>query len=292
MLTWCVSVLLLTGAQAGAKIEPPQAAKGDAAAKLKECCSKVSAIGSYAYDSTVESEGGGFGGPPGAGGGRGAGGGAPPGAGAAAGGAGASGKRVDTTNGKVEIGKSAELKRGETLAYKLGDKLVYKKGGAWEVYVAPDFSGGAGGGAGGPPGGGRGAGGGEGFAMMSLANHTLPHDILRGIDAKLKDVKGTEADGKWTFTGTLTDAGADEVSGAKRAREMAERFAAGSGASVTASGTATILVGKDGNAEQIIFDTKMTTQRGESKRKQTIALKDWGKTKVEVPADVATKLSG
>ncbi len=335
MLTWCVSTMLLISAQDGAKLQPPPAAsKDDAASKLKERASKLGAATSYSFESTVESEGGGFGGPPGGGRGGapgGGAGGAPGGGGAGAGG----GTRTDTTSGKVEIGKTAELKRGETLAYRIGTKLVYKKGDAWELYTPPDFGGGFGGGppGGGPPGGGAPGGGAPGgappgggapaggvpgggapggggdfrerFALMGLANAVLPHELLSGMDSKIKDVQCAEADGKCTFTGALTDAAADEFSGAKRMREMAERFGGGAGggaggapasgggaSTVTASGTATVVYDKNGSIERVVIETKTTSPRGDSKRKQTIAFKDWNKSTVEMPKDAASKVTG
>lgn len=298
MLTWWCSLALLTAAQDGAKLLPQgAAAKGDAMAQLKERLAKVPTTGTYSFDSTIESEGGGFGGPPGGGAG-----GAP---GGAPGGGGRGGPRSDTTSGAVEIGNAAEIRRGETLAYRSGTKLVYKKGDAWEVHTPPDFTGGGGfGGApGGPPGGGGGArGGGEGrerFVMMTIANMVLPHELLAGLDGKLKNVTASESGGKWTFSGALTDEAADDYSGAKARREAFERFgggggaaAGGGGASTPASGTVTLTFGADGSVEQLVIDTRSVGQRSEMKRKQSVTFKGWGKAKVEVPKDAAAKLTG
>jgi hypothetical protein len=298
MLNWCVTATLLLGMQAGAGAAPKGAAKGDASAQLKERCSKIPTSGTYAFESKVESEGGGGFGPGGARGGGDAG--------------GRAGPRTDSTAGKVEIGKAAELKRDETIAIRTGDKLVYKKGETWEVYTPPDFGGGGFGGGppggappgGGPPGGGRAAGGGGGgegdmrerFRLMGLANMPMPHALIASIDAKLKDVTASESGGKWTFSGTLTEAGADEISGLKA---MRERFggaggagAAGGAPQMSASGAAAITFAADGSLEQVVFETKTTTPRGESKRKQTIAFSEWGKAKVEVPKAAAEKLTG
>lgn len=316
LLQLCVSALLLGGTQEGATAAPPPAAaKGDATAMLKERLGKLKELKSYAFEAM--DDGAGMGGRGRGRGGGGEGGGAPP--------------APTPTTGKVEIGKGVELHRGETLAYKKGDKLVYKKGDGWELYEAPEFGGGAaggsagggerprrgeggggegggggerprrgegaGGGAGGPPGGGGDMR--ERFAMMGLANQILPHEMLEKITKGLRDVQCNPSDGSFTFTGKLDDAAADDVSGAKRVREMFAGGGRGGGGgggtaggefSITAAGTATIVFDGNGHPTKLVVETTTTTQRGETKRTQSFAFKACGATKVELPADAAAKL--
>ena len=301
----CLLAALATADQALAP--PPAAAKGDAGAMLKEKVAKLSELKSYAFE-VVEDGAGGFGRGRG-GGGDAAGGGAPP--------------APTPTAGKVDVGSnSVAFTRGETVAYRVDKKTVYKKGEAWELYVPFDFSGGgggrggggappaggggappAGGGAGGPPGGGDRNAMREAMAVGSLANQTLPHELLASMPSKFGDLKCNEADGKCTFTGALSADAADEFSGAKR---MRERFAGrgggadGGGAggaaagapTITAKGTATIVFDAAGMPQQIVIETTTTSPRGDSTRKQSYTLKDFGAVKVEVPKEATAKLTG
>ncbi len=308
-----VSTLLSGAAQDGAKLAPPPAAAtGDASAMLKEKLAALQALKSYTFEALDDGAGmggrgrGGRGGPGGAPGGAGDAGGAPP--------------APTPTVGKVEIGKGVELTRGESVAYRHDTKMVYKKGDAWELYTPPDFGGGgrggAGGGAGGPPTGGA-AGGGAGgppgggdmsamrerMAMGGLANQVLPHELLMGMHGKMRDLICTAADGGCTISGALSEEAADELSGAKRVKEMfagggfgggaggATAGGAGGGMTITSSGTASITFDAAGMPAQIVIETTMTSPRGDTKRKQSYTLKAFGATKVEVPKDAASKLA-
>lgn len=314
----CVSAWLsAAGANGQALTPPPAAAKGDAGAMLREKVAKLSELKSYAFE-VLDDGAGGFGRRGGRGGGDAAGGGAPP-----------APPAPTPTAGKVEVGsKSVAFTRGETVAYRVDKKTVYKKGEAWELYVPFDFSSGgrggggqtggggappAGGGAGGgapPAGGGAGAppGGGDRSAMRDLmtvgtmANQTLPHELLASMPSKFRDVTCNEADGKATFTGALSDEAADELSGAKRVREMfagrgggpdgGAAGAAGGSTTITAKGTATIVFDAAGNPLQITIETTTTGPRGDTPRKQSYTLKEFGAVKVEVPKEAAAKLAG
>lgn len=264
LLNVCVSAFLLAADPALAQVAPPPAAAtGDATAMLKEKIAKLDGVKSYSFE-LIDDGFSGFGR------GRGGRGGAPGGPGGTAGGggggdAGAAPPAPTSVVGMVEVGKGEQLTRGETVAFRRSGELVYKKGEAWELYVAPDFSGFGGGGAaggagggrggGGPPGGGGapggaggppgaggaaggaggaagGAGGFEGmrelFAVMPLASQQLPHELVKSLIGKVATPTcTTNADGSCTFTAALTDDGADDLSGAKR---MRERFGGGGGA--------------------------------------------------------------
>jgi len=325
----CVSAWLsAAGADGPTFAPPPAAAKGDAGALLKEKVAKLSELKSYAFE-VLDDGMGGFGRGRGRGGG-GAGGG---GGDAAAGGA---PPAPTPTTAKVEVGsKSVAFTRGETVAYRVDKKTVYKKGEAWELYVPFEFGGGnrgggpggggappggaggappAGGGAGGPPGAGGGAGGPPGGGDFSgmrelmvvggMANQTLPHDLIASLPAKFREVQCSEADGKCTFTGALSDEAADELSGAKRMREMfagrggggagagGATSSVGGGATVTAKGTATIVFDVAGNPLSLVIETTTTGPRGDTPRKQAYSLKEFGAVKVEVPKEAAAKLAG
>ncbi|MBM4016494.1 MAG: hypothetical protein FJ293_16235, partial [Planctomycetes bacterium] len=157
LLNVCVSAFLLAADPALAQVAPPPAAAtGDATAMLKEKIAKLDGVKSYSFE-LIDDGFSGFGR------GRGGRGGAPGGPGGTAGGgggdAGAAPPAPTSVVGMVEVGKGEQLTRGETVAFRRSGELVYKKGEAWELYVAPDFSGFGGGGAAGGAGGGRGGGG-------------------------------------------------------------------------------------------------------------------------------------
>jgi len=137
-----------------------------------------------------------------------------------------------------------------------------------------------------------------------MANQTLPHELLASMPAKFRDLQCKEADCKCTFTGALSDEAADELSGAKRLREMfagrggggagggGATTAAGGGTTITAKGTATIVFDAAGNPLSIVIETTTTGPRGDTPRKQAYSLKEFGAVKVEVPKEAAAKLAG
>lgn len=183
MLTFLFSSILIATPQAGAPpAAAPAAAKPAAAevpAELKKAAAAVTDAKSYAFETSVESTGGMFGGRGGRGrGGRGEGGGgaagggagappaggaapagAPAGGGAAAGGRGGPPEGPQLYSGKFEKGKPVALKHDDDTVYRLDQQIVYSKDGQWEVFTAGQFGqggprGGRGGGAGGPAAGG------------------------------------------------------------------------------------------------------------------------------------------
>jgi hypothetical protein len=276
MLKWIVPALLALAARAGGQAgAPPAAAKSDATADLKAACAKIAAGKSYSFDSSSENDAPAPGGGP----------------------------RDNTPfAGKVEIGGVAELKRGDTVAYRKGEKLACKKKDSWELYSdAPAKGGGGGGGKGGRYGGGGGGSGTEAkekVALKSLSVMVLPHDLLATFDANVRDVKASDSDGKHVFTATLTDSAALELSGAKEMNGAAPRGpdANGklgtSGGSYKATGTATFVIGKDGNAERVVIETQIKNKVNDYKQKRTIALRDWGTAKFNAPKDAVAALGG
>jgi hypothetical protein len=266
--------------------------------------------------------GGGRGGGSGGGSGSGSGGGAGGASGAGGtngggnrGGGGRGGFDNASTVGKYVEGAPVELKRGDVLAYRRGDKLTYLKNGNWELPPDPQGGGngggtgggnggGRGGGAGGGAGGGRGGGsgggggggggkrggygGGEGWTLMALSNLKLPHELLAGVDAKLTDVKASDEAGKRVFVGTLTKESAEELSGARRMREMAAQ--GGKPAEVNATGTLRVVFTKDDRIDVLVVETKTSSGMGDFTMRQTYSLKDAGTTKVEPPKEALAKL--
>lgn len=283
MLKWIVPTLIALAARSGgqAGAPPPAAKSGDAAADLKAQCAKVAEKKSYSFDSTVENDA------PAPGGGT---------------------RDNTAVAGKVEIGGVAELKRGDVLAYRKGEKLATKKKDAWELFNPDAAPKGGGGGKGG-----RGYGGGGGgseqkehLALRSLMTMSLPHEMLASIDSSVHDVKVAEADGKKTFTAALTDSAAMELSGAKELNGAMARggggggggkgagggAAASGGGPFKATGSATVVVGKDGAVEKVVFETQVKNKTNEYKQKHSVTLKEWGAAKVAAPKEALTLIGG
>jgi hypothetical protein len=316
MLAGWTSLVFAICCQVPGKLERPEAiaAQGasDAVKELKEKVAKSAAAKSYAFELKTEREMSGGGGAAGgasggAGSGSGAGGTSGGGAGNGGAGSGAGGRGGrgggrgfpnDTTPtiGKYAENQPVELKHGELVAYRQGEKLVYQKNGAWELESNDRGGGRSGGGAAGGGGNRRGGGGSERFTLLALSNLRLPHELLAGVDAKLTDVKASDETGKRVFTGNLTKEAADELSGAKRMREMGGQRGGGGGAGgggdSSATGTMKIVVAKDGTVETIAIETKSSSSFGTFTSKQTYTLKDFDVTKVEAPKDAVAKLTG
>jgi hypothetical protein len=274
VLKWIVPTLLALAARAEAQVAaPPVAAKTDAAAELKAQCAKIAERKSYSFDSSLENDA------PAPGGGQ----------------------RDDTpVAGKVEIGGVAELKRGDIVAYRKGEKLACKKKDTWELFNADAAPKGGGGGRGGRYGGG---GGGseakEHLALRSLATMTLPHELLATLDANVHDVKSTGSDGKHTYTATLTDSAAMEFSEVKELNGAMARGSGGGGKGggggngggpFKATGTATIVFGKDGNVEKFVIETQVKNKTNDYKQKHSFTMRDWGAAKFTAPKDAASLL--
>jgi hypothetical protein len=278
VLKWIVPTLLALAARSGgqAGAPPPAAKSGDAAADLKAQCAKVSEKKSYSFDSTVENDAPAPGGGP---------------------------RDNSPVAGKVEIGGVAELKRGDVLAYRKGEKLATKKKDAWELFN-PDAAPKGGGGKGGRGYGGGGGGGSEQkehVALRSLMTMSLPHEMLASIDSSVHDVKVAEADGKKTFTAALTDSAAMELSGAKELNGAMARGGGGGGGKggaanpggpFKASGSATIVFGKDGAVEKVVIETQVKNKTNEYKQKHSVTLKEWGAAKINAPKDALALIGG
>jgi len=271
--------------------------------------------------------GGGAGGAP-AGGAPAGGAGAPPAGGAGAGGGGRGGPGgPQTMTGKFEKGKPAAITRDDQTVYKLDQQIVYSRDGTWELFQMPQFGGapggargGAGGGApaggagappaggppaGGPPAGGAPAGGGAPGgpgggdfrrmgSIMTVMGITLPHEVLASLDTAVTELKREEKDGKVVFSGPLSAALANKLSGVTRMKEMmaARGGGAGGGGELTASGTLTIVATKEGALESMHIETKTTGgPGGESTRKVDVKLSGVGATTVDVPKEALAKFS-
>jgi hypothetical protein len=284
VLKWIVPTLIALAAREGRQAgAPPAAPKSDAVAELKAACAKIAEKKSYSFDSTLDND-------------------APaPGGGA----------RDNTpVSGKVEIGGVAELKRGDLLAYRKGEKLASKKKDAWELFNPDAAPKGGGGGKGGRGYGGGGAGGSEAKehgALKSLATMALPHEMLATFDTMVHDVKGTEADGKHTYTAALTDSAATELSGAKELNGAMGHAGGGGGGKgggggggggasgggpFKATGTATVVIGKDGSLEKVVFETQVKNKTNEYKQKHVITTKEWGAAKITAPKEALSLIGG
>lgn len=217
----------------------------------------------------------------------------PPGGGAAVGtpGGGATGGPV-TTNGHFQKAKPMHAKTSDVEFYKLGESTVYKAtDGTWKALERGGRAPG-GGGAGGvaPPEAGGGEGGRRGgdragmMTRIAVQSVRFPHELLSNLEANVKGCACEEKDGKKVYTATLSDKGAEELSGAARMREMAER--GGQAVEISASGTMTLTANSSGVVEEIHLDVAIKGPMGESKRTAKIKVNQIGATKIEVPAEV------
>jgi hypothetical protein len=132
------------------------------------------------------------------------------------------------------------------------------------------------------------------FSLMGFSTVTLPHEVLATLDSAMTEVKREEKDGSVIFSGPLAADVADKLSGATRMREQMSRFGGGGGGGapeITASGTLSITVSKDGAIESIRLETKISGGFGDSTRKVDLKLSGVGATSVDVPKEVLAKLS-
>lgn len=127
-------------------------------------------------------------------------------------------------------------------------------------------------------------------AIMNLGRVALPHETIKKVVDKVKDVKCEEKDGKVIYTCTLTKEGAEALAGT--ARFGRGRGGAG-GPTFERSGTLCFIVTAEGAIEKIKIDTKSSGTFREQKFEQssatTIGLSELGKVKVEVPEEAITK---
>jgi hypothetical protein len=224
--------------------------------------------------------------------------------------------------GKYQKGKPFHIKSGKLEAYRLEDATVYKEGeGKWQLYdrqaMMRGFQrrGGQGGeraerggrGEGGERGerGGRGGeegergerGGADQFAnmraVMSLGRVTLPHETIKKVFEKVKDIKCEEKDKKVVFNCTLTKEGADALSTSSRFGRMRGGRGGEGGPTFENSGTIQLIATAEGKIEKIEINTQMKgsfrDQDFERKSAITIVLSELGKIKLEVPEEALSK---
>ena len=196
-------------------------------------------------------------------------------------------------SGKVEVGKTSELKLGDLVAYRVGAKVVSKYKTTWETFEAKPaadkndqttltpalFE------------------SRERFAMRRLATVPLPHEFLARLGRSVTNAKFLPDPGMETISAALTKDLADELSGARETvPSPTEKSSGGKKLSpspwTTSSATATIFVtGNTGKLERVVIETVATSEKTTIKRKVTITIRDTGTTTVTVPEEATARLA-
>lgn len=195
-------------------------------------------------------------------------------------------------SGKVEVGKTSELKLDDLVAFRLEARVVSKQKSLWEVFEAkpatdknaqsaltpalfesPDH-----------------------FALRRLASVSLPHEFLARLGRNVTSAKFLPDTATETISASIEKNLADELSGAS---EAATTPPANSGGGkkpapspwITSSATATVFVRNTGKLERVVIETVATRDKTTVKRKVTIKIRDAGTTTVTVPEEAAAKLA-
>lgn len=220
------------------------------------------------------------------------------------------------TRGIYKKNMPLQLSQGESVAYKDGEQFVYKNSeGKWELLdmesMRDRFSrggqgGGRGRGRGGDEGGGRGGEeGGRGErgqgdragmeslrAVMGLRGAAAPHASLAGFADQVDSVTRSEKDGVITYTGDLTEEGAEALASAGRGGRGGFGGRGGRGGEggpeIDWEGTYTITV-KEGAIASVTYETSMFGIFGDREFERTseteISIAEMGKAKLEVPEE-------
>ena len=169
---------------------------------------------------------------------------------------------------KVQPDSAQYLKGAEVEGYRKGEKLVTKEGDAWKVAEKPQ----------------KPAEGGKpdkkAVALAMLAKMKAPHEALKGIGEKIKDVKRADSDGGRCYSGDLTaEAARDFGSGGMAKGDKAEF-----------TGTAKIWTNGDGVITKYEIATTMKAKEKDITKTVTVEISDVGSTKYEVPEDAKKAL--
>lgn len=131
-------------------------------------------------------------------------------------------------------------------------------------------------------------------ALFTLGRMSLPHEIMKKVDGKVKDIQRKEEGGKITYTGTLTEEGAEAVSGGARFGRTRGESREGAPA-LKRSGTILVVASTGGSVEKIEITTQTSGSFGgqEFKRIQTTSmnLSDFGKVEIEIPKEAMAKFN-
>ncbi len=139
----------------------------------------------------------------------------------------------------------------------------------------------------------RGRAGGDEMAASMLSATAVPHRFLADIRSKVEDVTAEPKDGKTVYSGKLTKTGAQELGGGGAGSWRRNRDSGGKEPEF--SGTFRVITDAAGQIERIEIDSKSKFFFGDEReversRKTTIEISNVGKTHLEVPKDVETKL--
>jgi hypothetical protein len=236
-----------------------------------------------------------------------------------------------TVSGQFKKGQPYHIKSSDTEAYRLLDQIVFRGAeGKWQRFDREAMMAGRRGqrgdraqrGEGGDRGergqrgegadrgerGQRGEGGDRGergqrgdraggdFSSMrtvfTMSRVTLPHEIIKQFEGKVKDIQCEKKDGKVIYKGVLTKEGAEALGGGARFGRMRGQGGEG-GQSFKNSGTIELIASEKGVIEKIAVDTKMSGSFGdrsfERSQKISVAVSDLGKVKFEVPEEVMSE---
>ncbi|MBI4565679.1 MAG: hypothetical protein HY716_13375 [Planctomycetes bacterium] len=198
-------------------------------------------------------------------------------------GGGGRGGRGDMVATELRIQADApwHLKRRETEAYKKGEAFVAKdKDGHWKKVERPQRR----------QGDRRGRGDRGQMELLMLRNLRAPHEVLKGLGSKLKDVKREDSDGGACFTGRLTPEAAREFGGMGQGR----RGGGGDEPDLEYSGSVKIWITDGGAVARYEIETETKGEvRGRDinlKRTQKVEISDVGRTEFSVPEEARKAL--
>ncbi len=179
---------------------------------------------------------------------------------------------------KIEKDKPWQLKAGGAEQFKQGEKVIVKEGDAWKEMAKPEK----------PADGSKP----DRKAMainMALRGLKAPHEQVKDIGTKIKDVKREDSDGGACYSGELTEDAAKEFGAIQTGK------GGNKGPSFKVTGSVKVFVNGEGSITklEIVTEGKGTVKDQEMTVKQTktIEISEVGSTKVEVPEEV-TKLLG
>lgn len=179
---------------------------------------------------------------------------------------------------KIEKDKPWQVKGGATEAFKQGEKVIVKDGDAWKEMAKP----------------GKPADGSKPDRKAMAVNLALrglkaPHEQVKDIGTKIKEVKREDSDGGACYSGELTEDAAKEFGA------MQSGKAAGKNATFKYTGSVKVFVNGEGSITKLEIVTEgkgaVKDQEMTIKQTRTIEISEVGSTKVEVPEEV-TKLLG
>jgi len=259
------------------------AGEGEAVEELAQLCKPFQEVENYTFSTRTESSGGGFGrdgGQPDA---------------------------PDAPPPTVLVGQYVQdtpvhLSQGELEAFVDDGQVVYKsEEDGWTTLDRESMRRGFGRGRGGGEAGGEPEGedagarrdrrGNDGARpLFRLTRVRLPHELLKEFETKVTDVVRTEAEGRVTYSGKLTEEGVRALS---TFGGRGGRGGRGGGPDLKLSGTFEFSLDDQGQLSQLVFHTTTAGSFGdrdfERSSKQTIELSKIGQTQFEIPEEALSK---